>query len=342
MKAALVKQHGGIENLVIAEVPRPHAGHGEVLIKIAAASLNHIDLWVRRGIPGMNFHLPHAIGSDGCGIVSEIGPGVRSVQLGQRVVLYPAVTCGTCEFCQRNEECLCTSFSVIGEQRAGTFGEYVAVPESCVFPKPENLSFEEAAAMPLVFLTAWRMLVTRAQINRDDTILIIGIGGGVAGAALCIAKQFGAKVIVTSGSDDKLERAKSFGADETINHSARRISAEARRLTAKRGVDVVIDSVGGQAFSEGIFSLAKGGRLVTCGSTTGINPPLEIPRVFWNHLTIMGSTLGTRREFLDVLRCVREKNLRPIVDSVHPFDDIQAAQERMESHAQFGKIVLRP
>jgi NADPH:quinone reductase-like Zn-dependent oxidoreductase len=262
--------------------------------------------------------------------------------MGDPVVIYPGVPCDRCEFCVGGEESMCVSLCVIGEQRAGTFAEYVSVPEKCLFPKPEALSFDEAAALPLVFLTAWRMLITKARIKPGDSVLIVGIGGGVSGAALQIAKRVGCRVFVTSGSDEKLERARKLGADELINHCAKDFSAEIRRITGKRGVDVVVDSVGGDSFQKSVLSLAKGGKLVTCGATSGQSPLLEIPRVFWNHLSILGSTLGSRKEFLEVLKAVQENSLHPIIDSIYPLEEVRAAQLRMESQAQFGKIILTP
>lgn len=338
----MVKEHGGIDRLVLEELDIPTPLADGVVIQIKAAALNHIDIWVRRGIPGMDFHLPHPLGSDGSGVVIQVGKDVKSIQVGESVVIFPGVSCGSCEYCRTGEESMCTSFSVIGEQHPGTFAEYVSLPEKCVYPKPGELSFDEAAAFPLVFLTAWRMLITKARLKPGDTVLILGIGGGVSGAALQIAKLVGCRVFVTSRDDEKLNKAKALGADGLINSVKTDFAREVRMLTGKRGVDVVVDSVGGDSFQKSVLCLAKGGKVATCGATTGAGPPLDIPRIFWNHLSILGSTLGNHKEFLEVLRAIRQNSLHPIIDSVYPLEEARAAQSRMESGAQFGKIILNP
>jgi NADPH:quinone reductase-like Zn-dependent oxidoreductase len=311
------------------------------VIELKAAALNHIDLWTRRGLTGMEISFPHILGADGAGIVAETGAAVTNVKPGDAVFLYPAGGCGQCDFCLTDRELLCVKLRALGERWQGTYAEYVKVPAKNCFPLPDGLSFEEAAAIPVVFLTVWRMLVTNAELKPGERVLIVGIGGGIATAALLIAKAIGARVIVTSGHDDKLALARNWGADHGINHRKNDFAAEVRRLTNKRGVEVAVDCVGGEGWAKSLASLARGGRLVTCGATAGSDQPTDIRRIFWNHLKIFGSTLGTRQEFFELARFMRAAKLRPIIDRVFPLQEAAAAQRRLEDGLQFGKIVLR-
>ncbi len=340
MKAAFFREHGGLENILYGDVPAPAAGPGQVRVRVRAGALNHLDIFVRNGIPGISLAFPHVMGSDGAGTVESVGPGVTRVKEGDEVVLNPGINCGACEFCLAGEHSLCTTFHLIGEHIAGTFAEYVVVPAVNACPKPTALSWEEAAAFPLAFLTAWRMLVTKARVKPGESLLVIGIGGGVALAALQIAKMLGLVVGVTSGSAAKLARARELGADFGIDHSEADFSREVRKLTGKRGVDIVLDSVGKATWKRSIASLAKGGRLLTCGATTGPDPEEDVARIFWNQLTVHGSTMGTHAEFAQMLRMFSTGRLRPVVDKVFPLSEAREAQRHLEEKKQFGKIVL--
>lgn len=342
MKAVRIHAHGGLDVLRYEEVEKPRlTSPADAIVQLKTAALNRIDLWNRQGLTGMDIALPHILGADGAGIVVETGDQVHNVKPGDPVCLYPPSGCGRCEFCSTDREFLCINLRVLGERLQGTYAEYVKIPAANCFPVPAGLSFEEAAAFPLVFLTVWRMLVTNAELKPGEHVLILGIGGGVATAALQLAKQMGAHVVVTSSSDEKLEMAKSWGADHGINYLKRDFTKEVRALTAKRGVDVVVDSVGGESWGKSLAALAKGGRLVTCGATAGANPPTDIRRIFWNHLKIFGSTLGSRGEFRQLLSFVQVNGVRPIVDQIFPLKETAAAQRRLEEGKQFGKVVLQ-
>jgi NADPH:quinone reductase-like Zn-dependent oxidoreductase len=341
MKASYFREHGGLDKIRYGDLPDPVPGPGQVRVRIRAGALNHLDIFVRNGIPGIPVRLPHVMGSDGAGVVESIGPGVTRAKPGDEVVLNPGIHCGTCEFCLKGEHSLCVSFHLLGEHIWGTFAEYVVAPEINAYPKPAGLTWEESAAFPLTFLTAWRMLVTKAKAIPGESLLIIGIGGGVSLAALQIAKMLGLTVGVTSGSTDKIRRAEEMGADFGIDHGSADIARETRKITGKRGVDIVLDSVGKATWKQSIASLARGGRLLTCGATTGPNPEEDIARIFWNQLTVLGSTMGTHAEFAGMLRMFQGGKVRPVVDSVFPLPEAKEAERRLEEKRQFGKIVLR-
>jgi NADPH:quinone reductase-like Zn-dependent oxidoreductase len=341
MKAAFFREHGGLERIEYGDLPDPVPGPGQVRVRVRAGSLNHLDIFVRNGIPGIPVALPHVMGSDGAGVVESVGPGVTRVSPGDEVVLNPGVNCGDCEFCRMGEHSLCTTFHLLGEHVAGTFAEYVVAPAINAWPRPAALSWEESAAFPLTFLTAWRMLVSKARVRPGESLLIIGVGGGVAVAALQIAKLLGLTVFVTSGSGEKLARAKELGADAGIDHSATDFAREVRKLTGKRGVDVVLDSVGKATWRQSIAAAAKGGRLLTCGATTGTDPQTDLGRIFWNQLTVYGSTMGTHAEFAEMLRIFRDGKVKPVVDAVFPLGKARDAEQRLEEKRQFGKIVIR-
>ena len=342
MKAVRIYEHGGKDKLRYEDVEDPElASPQEAIVELKAAALNHIDLWTRKGLTGIEIPMPHILGADGAGIVAEVGEEVSNVKKGDAVCLFPACGCGRCEFCATNQEYLCVHLRVLGERMEGTYAEYVKVPGRNCFPIPPGLSFEEAAAFPLVFLTVWRMIVTNAELKPGEHVLILGIGGGIATSALLLAKQIGAHVIVTSSSDEKLELAKNWGADHGINYLRSDFAREVRALTGKRGVDVVVDCVGGESWVKSLAALAKGGRLVTCGATAGANPQSDIRRIFWNHLKIFGSTLGSREEFRHILNFLSTSKIRPIIDQVFPLKEAASAQRRLEEGKQFGKIVLQ-
>jgi NADPH:quinone reductase-like Zn-dependent oxidoreductase len=340
MRALYFESHGDPSALVVGERPRPRAGKGEVVVGVRAAALNHLDLFVLRGLPGVPVGLPHIGGADGAGTVAEVGEGVGGWKPGDEVVLNPGLWCGTCEFCARGEESLCVSFRLLGEHIDGTLAEYVAVPAASLAPKPPGLSWEEASAFGLTFLTAWRMLMTRARLGAGESVLIHGIGGGVALAALAIAKRAGATVYVTSSSESKLSRARAMGADHALDYTACDVAREVRSLTGKRGVDVVVETVGAATWMSSLRAASKGGRIVTCGATTGPDPTEEVRLIFWNQLSILGSTMGSRADWRAMVEAVREWGLHPVIDSVVPLRDGRRAYERMMRGEQFGKLVL--
>jgi NADPH:quinone reductase-like Zn-dependent oxidoreductase len=340
MKALFFSRHGDTERIEFGDRPAPNAGPGEVLVALRTAALNHLDLFVLHGIPGLELPLPHVGGADGAGVIAEAGPGVEGLAVGDEVVLNPGMWCGECEFCRAGEESLCVRFGLLGEHVGGTFAEYVKVRAVAVSAKPAHLTWEEAAAFPLTFLTAWRMLVTRARVRAGESVLIHGIGGGVALAALMIAKRLGAHTFVTSSRADKLARAAELGADATIDYTAKDVAREIRSLTGKRGVDVVVETTGAETWQTSIRAAAKGGRIVTCGATTGPNPEEEIRLIFWNQLSILGSTMGSRSDWREMVEKVGEWRLRPAIDTVMPLSDGRLAYERLRAGGQFGKIVL--
>lgn len=342
MKAVRIHEHGGVDKLRYEEVEQPKlTSSGEAIVQLKAAALNRIDILNRQGVTGIEVSLPHILGADGAGIVVEVSEQAGNVKKGDAVCLFPPSGCGQCEFCITDRDFMCLHLCVLGERIKGTYAEYVKLPVRNCFPIPPGLSFEEAAAFPLVFITVWRMLITNAQLKPGEHVLILGIGGGVATAALLVAKQMGTHVIVTSSSDEKLEMAKNWGADHGVNYRRSDFVKEVRALTGKRGVDVAVDCVGGENWVKSLAALAKGGRLVTCGATVGANPQTDIRRIFWNHLTIFGSTLGSRAEFRQLLSFMRTSKIRPIIDQLFPLKEAAAAQHRLEEGKQFGKIVLQ-
>ena len=343
MKAVQIYEYGGADKLRYEETSDPVLrSSGEVVVSLKASSLNHIDLWNRKGLTGMNVEFPHILGADGAGVVEEVGGDVVHCKQGDAVCLYPPVGCGGCEFCRTSRDYMCVRLRVLGEGLKGSYAERVVIPGANCFPIPKGYGFEEAAAFPLVFITVWRMLVTNARLAPGEKVLILGIGGGVAMAALQIAKAMNAWVAVTSSSDEKLEKARELGADYGLNYRECDFTREIRNVTGKRGVDVVVDCVGGESWVKSLAALVKGGRLVTCGATTGGKPPTDIQRIFWNHLSIFGSTLGSREEFEQVLRFVETTGVRPVLDKSFPLSEAAAAQTRLETGQQFGKIVLLP
>jgi NADPH:quinone reductase-like Zn-dependent oxidoreductase len=342
LRALTISEHGGTDKLEYrTDIPDPEPSSGEVRVRIHAAALNHLDVFTLRGLPGVSITPPWVMGADGAGTIDKIGPGVTGVAAGDRVAVNPGISDRTCEYCQAGEQSLCVKFRLLGEHRAGTFADYVVVPYQNVRRIPATIRFDTAAAYTLATLTAWRMLVTRAKITDSDDVLIWGIGGGVAQAAMRIALAKGARVWVTSGSDDKLARARSMGAHETINHRTQEVGQEVRARTKKRGVTVVVDSVGEQTWSESLTALGRGGRLVTCGGTSGPMVQTDVRRLFWNQWTIMGSTMGNDAEFEAVIDAIENPGLAPMIDSAFDLADGRSAFERMEHAEQFGKIVLR-
>jgi NADPH:quinone reductase-like Zn-dependent oxidoreductase len=342
MKAVTLRAHGGPEVLNVEELPDPRPAAGQVVVGVKAAALNHLDVWVRRGWPGLVLAFPHVLGADVAGVVEAVGDGVDGVAVGDAVVVNPSLGCGRCERCLSGEENLCRKFAILGEHVPGGQAERVAVPARNVLPKPPLLSFEEAAAVPLTFLTAWHALVTRARVRPGETVLVHAAGSGVGVAAVQIAKLLGARVVATAGSDAKLAKARTLGADEVVNYETQDFVQEVKRLTDRKGVEVVFEHVGKKTWEGSILSAAVGGRIVTVGATTGYDPPTDLRHVFYRQLSILGSTMGTAGELVQVLRFVAERRLRPVIDRVMPLAEVRKAQELLTERAQFGKIVLRP
>jgi NADPH:quinone reductase-like Zn-dependent oxidoreductase len=341
MKAIAITGQGGMDKVRYMDVERPQIAPREVLIEARAVALNHLDIFVRNNLDSLKLATPHVAGADGAGVVAEVGAEVSRVQAGDRVLINPGLHCGVCEFCQAGEQSLCVRFGIMGETRPGTFAEYFTIPQENVHPMPEGFSWEEAAAFPLVFLTAWRMLISKAAIKPGEEILILGIGGGVATAVLQLVKAIGLRAFVTSSSDEKLQQAQKLGADAVINYKTQDFAREIRTLTNRRGVDVVVDSVGGDSYTKSLASLVKGGRLVTCGATAGPRPQTDLARIFWNQLSVFGSTMGNLREFAEMLNFVRTRGVKPVIDQVFPLAEGANAFARMEEGKQFGKIVLK-
>lgn len=322
----------------------PPPGAGEVRIALRAAALNHLDLFVVEGLPGLPPQFPHILGSDGAGEIAQVGSGVSSVQPGDRVLINPGISDYTCEFCRAGEHSLCVRYGILGEHLPGTLAEFITVPVHNVQPLPAlepPLTWSEAAAFSLVTLTAWRMVMTRAQVKAGEWVLVWGIGGGVSLTALRIAKLAGARVIATSSSDAKLERARALGADVVLNHVTQKITAEVRAVTGKRGVDVVVENVGEATWGDSLRCLAKGGRIVTCGGTSGPTLVTDVRPLFWHQFTILGSTMGNAAEYREIVRQLGEGQLRPIMDSTYPFARAREAFERLASGAQHGKIAVQ-
>ena len=340
MKAIVIHEHGDPSVLKYEDVPEPHVRAGEVLVRVHACALNHLDLWVRRGLPGVAIPLPHIPGSDVAGEIVKIGEGVTTVRVGQKVLLAPGVTCGKCRACVSGNDNRCREFTNLGYMIDGGCAEFVRCPEVNCMPYPETLDWVRAAAVPLVFQTAWHMLVNRAQLQPGEDVLVLAAGSGVGSAALQVAKFFGARVIATAGTDEKLKKAKELGADELINHSVMPISKEVRRLTNNRGVDIVFEHVGAATWEHSVKSLATGGRLVTCGATTGYDVKLDMRFLFTRQLSILGSYMGTKAELRTVLKLVEQGRLKPIVDKIWPLQDAALAHEYLEKNKQFGKVIL--
>ncbi len=340
MRAIVIERHGGPEVLALKDVPEPELGHGEVLIRVRACALNHLDLWMRRGIPGVELPLPRIPGSDIAGQVAKLGPGVARWKVGDKVIVAPGVGCHQCEMCLAGLDNQCRDYGLYGESRDGGCAEFVKAAEIDLLPLPKGLGFEDAAAVPLVFLTAWHMLMTRAQLKPGEDVLVLGAGSGVGSAAVQIAKLVGARVLATAGSDAKLEQARTLGADALINHKTQKIHEVVKELTRRRGVDVVFEHVGAATWESSMRSLAPGGRLVTCGATTGPEAKIDIRRLFHNQWTVLGSFMGTRGELHTVLQLVEQGKLRPVVDKVFPLAEAAKAHAYMENREQFGKVVL--
>jgi len=340
VKAIVFHQHGAPDVLKYEDATEPALRANDVLVRVRACALNHLDLWVRRGLPNVPIPLPHIPGSDIAGEIAKVSSDVSSIRVGQKVVLAPLVTCGKCPACLAGLDNHCRQATNLGYMIDGGCAEFVGAPEVNCLPCPENLKWEEAAAIPLVFQTAWHMLITRAQLQPGEDVLILGAGSGVGSAAIQIAKFFGAHVIATAGSDEKLSKAKGLGVDHLINHKTHKIRDEVRRITNKRGVDVVFEHVGTATWEDSLASLAPAGRLVTCGATTGYDAKVDLRFLFSRQLSLLGSYMGTKAELCTVMKLVAAGKLKPVVDRIYPLAEAGAAHAYLESGSQFGKVVL--
>jgi NADPH:quinone reductase-like Zn-dependent oxidoreductase len=340
LRAVVIHEHGGPEVLKFEERADPEPGPREVRVRVRAVGLNHLDLWVRRGVPGHTFPLPIVPGCDIAGVVDATGPGAVGAAVGDEVVVAPGISCGRCNACRAGDDALCRSYAILGESRDGGCQPLVVVPDVSVFPKPPTLTWTDAAAIPLTFLTAWHMLKSRARVQPGERVLVHAAGSGVSAAAIQIATLLGASVLTTAGTDEKCARGVALGADEAINYRASDFVAEARRWSGGAGVDVVIDHIGADTFHRSLRCLAKGGRYVTCGATSGFEMKTDFRLVFFKSLSILGSTMGGSHELAKVLSLVSSGRLRPVVDRVFALEDIALAHERLAARTGFGKIVL--
>ncbi len=340
MRCVVVREHGGVDKLRLEERPVPTPLPGQVRVRMQAVGLNHLDTWVRRGVPGHTFPLPLVTSSDGCGVVDALGAGVTGIAAGDPVVVLPGVSCGACEACQQGQDNLCRHYHILGESCDGTAAEYVCVPVANVAPKPRALSAPEAASICLVFQTAWHMLVRRAELRAGETVLVHAGLSGVGSAAVQIANALGAQVIATAGGPEKCAKVKSLGAHHVIDHRTQDVAATVRTLTGKAGVPVVFEHVGASTFDTSLKVLQRGGRLVTCGATTGGNVSLSLHAVFFKSLSILGSTMGQKGDLRQILRLFDQGRFRPVLDRALPLAQVGDAHRLLEERQALGKLVL--
>jgi NADPH:quinone reductase-like Zn-dependent oxidoreductase len=342
MKAVRFHTHGGLNVLKYEDAPEPKIQPNEVLVKVRACALNHLDLWLRQGATSWKLPMPHIVGSDISGEVTETGSLVTRVKVGDRVLLCPGISCGQCAMCAKGLDSACRAYTLFGVMMDGGYAEYVKSPEVNAIPIPGDLSFDEAAAVPLVFVTAWHMLMTRARLKLGEDVLVMGAGSGVGSAAIQLAKLMQARIIAVAGSDSKLEKARALGADFGINHRTQSISEEVKRITGKRGVDVIVEHVGAAVWEACFESLATYGRLVTCGTTSGEEVQLNMRLLYGRQRTLLGSFMGGRWELLAALKFIGDRKVKAVIDSAFPLKDAAAAQQKMEGRDFFGKILLHP
>lgn len=342
MKAVRFHEFGGPEVLRYEEVETPSPGSGEVLVKVSACALNHLDIWIRNGIPSYKAPMPHISGCDVSGWVESCGDGVSGLKKGDRVVLSPGVSCGSCEFCKSGHDNLCVDYKIYGAGTQGGYAEYCVARASDCIPLSEEIGDEVAAAFPLTFLTAWHMLVTRAKIASGETLLVMSAGSGVGSAAIQIGRLLGMKVFATAGSEEKADQARSMGADRVAIHTKEKVHDRIKEWTGGRGVDVVFEHVGSDMLVEGLASLAKNGRVVTCGATSGGQAQIDIRFLFMRQLTLIGSMMGTRKELLEILPLIASRKLTPVIDRTFPLSQAATAQRWMEDRKNFGKVLLLP
>jgi NADPH:quinone reductase-like Zn-dependent oxidoreductase len=342
LKAVIFREHGGLDKLELAEVREPTAPQGGVQIRVRATGLNHLDLWALEGIPGVKIPLPHIGGSDIAGEVTAVGAGAEAWKVGDRVVVNPSLWCGRCEYCRRGDENYCPEYGIIGEHADGGFAEYFACPARHLLKVPGGVDFNAAAAAALVYQTAWRATVVRGQVKPGEWVLVTGAGGSVSIAAIQIAKMAGAHVVATTSTDEKARRAREVGADFVFNYKTQEYDKEVYKLTGKRGVDLIIDSTGDAGWKRNLRALARGGRLAVYGATTGNDPPAMINMLYWKHITVLGTTMGSVHDFERVMGLVFAGKLKPVIDSVRPLSDFKAGHERLAKGEQFGKILFVP
>ena len=342
MKAVKFTGTGGTDVIEYADVDRPEPGPEEVLVDVKAGALNHVDVWARRGLPGNDLSFPHTPGCDGAGVVEAVGEDVEQFGSGDRVAVWPGVSCGTCEFCRRGEPSMCVEYALLGEHLPGVHAEYAAVPEENLVPVPDGVDWATAGAAPLVFGTAWRMLIERGDVTAGETVLVLGASGGVGHAAVQIADHAGATVFATGSSEAKLDAARDLGAEHAIDYEREDFADRVRELTDRRGVDVVVDHVGAATWQDSLRSLAKGGRVLTCGATTGPNPETSIDRIFWNQLQVIGSTMASPGALDRVLELVWDGTFEVDVRETLPMSETARGHELLEAREGFGKVVLVP
>lgn len=338
-EAMVMRANGGPEVLERSAIELAEPGPREVRIRVRAVALNHIDLWARRGLPHFRYEFPHRLGADVVGEVEALGPGAKG-KVGDRIVVNPGLSCGACERCLLGQDNFCRSYKIMGENTQGGYARHIVVPDANLLPMPKGLSFVEAAAIPLCFLTAWQMVVRKAEVRPGQTVLVQAAGSGVSSAAIQIAKMLGARVITTTSTDEKAARAKALGADEVINYTTHDFVAECKRLTDKKGADVIIEHVGGDVFAKSILAAAWGGRVVTCGATTGFTPEIDLRHIFFRQVEVLGSTMGSKGDLFGILRLVEAGKLKPVVDRVLPLWSAVEAHQLLEARKVFGKIVM--
>jgi len=342
MDAVVLHEHGGPEVLRYEPVDLPEPGPGEVRVAVKAVALNHLDLWVRRGGPAFRLDYPHRLGSDVAGVIDAVGPGVTGLEVGARTVVQPGVSCGVCAACLAGDDNLCRHYRILGENTQGGYGQFIVVPRANIAPYPGDLPFEQAAACLLTFLTAWQMMVKKAAIRPGEVVLVQGAGSGVGVAAMQIAKLHNARVIATAGTDEKLAKAREWGAEETINYRTADFVKEVKSFTDRRGVDVVIEHVGGETLTKSILATRTGGRIVTCGATAGPKSTIDLRHVFFRQISILGSTMGSKNDLLQALDHIAAGRMKPVVHSTLPLRDAAQAHRILENREAFGKVVLVP
>ncbi|MBI3008558.1 MAG: zinc-binding dehydrogenase [Candidatus Omnitrophica bacterium] len=342
MKSVAINEHGGVDKLTFQDVPEPSVFKDEVLVKVKACGVNHLDIWVREGLPGIKIPFPHILGCEVSGEVYKVGEGIKDVNIGDKVLIAPGISCGRCYQCLSGNDNMCISYDIMGLRCNGGYAEFAKAPLMNIIPLPEGLDFDGAAAIPLVFLTAWHMLITKARLLAGEDVLILGAGSGIGTAAVQIARLSGARVIVAAGTDEKLEKAKKLGADETINYKKSDFEREVKKLTNSKGVEVVFEHIGPDTWDKSIRSLSKRGRLVICGATSGPKVEIDLRYFFTRQLSIFGSYMGTKAELLDLLKLFGEKKLQPVIDRKFPLKEAKDAHQYMMDRKQFGKLVLNP
>ncbi|MBI4523746.1 MAG: zinc-binding dehydrogenase [Deltaproteobacteria bacterium] len=342
MKAVYINEHGGIDRLIHGDLPDPVPNDHEVLVRVKACGVNYIDLWVRRGLPFLKIDYPFVLGQEVVGEVAAVGSSSCAIPVGGRVILHIGVSCGHCELCLSGRDHQCSGYQLLGKNIPGGYAELVKVPEANISPLPESISYEEAAGLPTSFTTAWNMIFRTAKLQPGEWVLIHAGGSGIGSAAIQLARLTGAKVITTAGSEEKLEKASALGAEYLINYRKQDFLREVRRITKKRGVDVVIEHIGEEVWERSLLCLATGGRLVTCGATSGSQITMDLKHVFFRHLSILGATSATKDVLLKIVRLLEERKLQPVVGRTMPLSDAREAHRLLEERQQFGKVVLVP